>query len=347
MPFVEVSLLISQVAGESVAFKAADLPDLPTEKPTRHRMSEIYVLIVTSGNSALLSRTLQSIADSDLPENFAGVVVVDEKSSPQARHACESAQDRIAVRYEASSLGSKSESLNQSLTSIPTNALVVFSDDDIRFSPQTLKAYAVAAREARSGTFFGGPFVCDYESTPPRSVIPLLPVAVVGWTPQSHAFDPYRDSFLGFNWAAYSGDVQRLGGFDPALGPGSPTGAIGQDINMQRRMREAGMRAQFVEDALVHHYVPASRCSPEWAYQRARRNGLQYGTQRRERSVSDIALSHWKFTLQLFASTATRVLTSPIPASRFHIRARYRQQKALGYFKGFRVESGAASTQVA
>jgi GT2 family glycosyltransferase len=304
---------------------------------TRQRMTEIHVLIVTAGDSPLLSRTLQSIANAEQPANFASVVVVDTRSGSDTRSICQQACPSLRTRYVVSNTDNKSDALNHILATLPSDALVIFSDDDIRFSPQALTAYAKAAEQSPQGMYFGGPFACEYEAAPSPALLSLLPVAAVGWTPHPQAFNPRRDVFLGFNWAAFNSDIQRLGGFDRNWGPGSPTGAIGQDINMQRRLRDAGMRGQFVEDALVHHFVSADRCTTQWAYQRARRNGINYGVARRERSIADIALSHWKFTLQLFANTAARVLTAPIPDSGIHIRARYRQQKALGYFNGFRL----------
>jgi GT2 family glycosyltransferase len=299
-------------------------------------MIEIHVLIVTAGNGSLLSRTLQSIAESEQPTNFASVIVIDTRCDSATRKVCERQSQNIRTQYVASATENKSDALNQALATLPSDSLVIFSDDDIRFTPQTLTAYAKPAACIARGVYFGGPFICDYEAPPPPAMLPLLPVTAVGWTPHPQAFNPRRDTFLGFNWAAFNSDIQSLGGFDRNWGPGSPSGAIGQDINMQRRMRDAGMTGQLVEDALVHHFVSADRCTTQWAYQRARRNGVNYGVARRERSVTDIALSHWKFTLQLFANTAARLLTAPLPDSGIHIRARYRQQKAIGYFKAFR-----------
>jgi GT2 family glycosyltransferase len=310
-------------------------------------MTEMYVLIVTAGDSSLLSRTLQSLAECERPSGFASVVVVDTKSDPATREVCEQRRSSLQTRYLPSRTENKSEALNEALATLPSHSLVIFSDDDIRFTHQTLTAYAQAASQSPDGVYFGGPFVCDYEATPRPAVLQLLPLTAVGWTPHPQAFNPRRDTFIGFNWAAFNSDIQSVGGFDRNWGPGSPTGAIGQDINMQRRMREAGMTGQLVEKALVHHFVSADRCTTEWAYQRARRKGLHYGVARRERSVTDIALSHWKFTLQLFANTAARLLTAPLPDSGIHIRARYRQQKAIGYFKGFRIQPKQVVTHAA
>ena len=70
-----------------------------------------------------------------------------------------------------------------------------------------------------------------------------------------------RPDFLGFNWAASASDLIRMGGFNEERGPG--TVSRGQETDMQERMLKDGMRGRYLPDALVWHYVPRARCSPE------------------------------------------------------------------------------------
>ena len=67
-----------------------------------------------------------------------------------------------------------------------------------------------------------------------------------------------------------------MGGFDPRLGPGAHApgaGAnpTGQERELQLRLLQSGRKPVFVPDARVWHWVPAERCSPEWALERAAR----------------------------------------------------------------------------
>src|SRR5690606_15592913 len=117
--------------------------------------------------------------------------------------------------------------------------LVVFFDDDVRLDPAVLAHYATAAEGLDGGVFFGGSFGVDYEKPPPQWLLPLLPFSARGMDLKS------KDrlwEYLGFNWAAFATDIRGLGGFDPNFGPGSPTGATGQETTMQHQMDEAGMR---------------------------------------------------------------------------------------------------------
>jgi GT2 family glycosyltransferase len=86
--------------------------------------------------------------------------------------------------------------------------------------------------------------------------------------------------FLGFNWAAFAEDLHAVGGFDYRKGPGSPTKSVGQETDMQERLLQAGRHGRYVPGAMVWHYVPRSRCSPDWALERAYRIGVQWGLTR-------------------------------------------------------------------
>jgi len=308
-------------------------------------MNEMHLLIATAGRADLLGSTLRSLAACDIPASLASVIVIENGPACGSELVCRQSYGDLNVRYAWTPEPNKSLALNTALQQIPDHSLIVFSDDDIRFTPKTLVAFEQSAANAAPNKFFGGPFGCDYEVAPPPWILPYLPLSAIGWQPNEEAFDPRSGSFLGFNWAAYCYDIKRLGGFDPNFGPGSPTGATGQESNMQRRMRAAGMTAQLVPDAHVFHFVPANRCSIDWAVHRARRNGISRGVAYRNRSVPEIALNLWGYSIGLLTSTAAKALTRSIPDSRLHFHARYRQQKALGYFSGFRTEPTAVATQ--
>lgn len=310
-------------------------------------MKEMHLLIATAGRADLLGSTLRSIASCEIPASLASVIVIENGPACGSELVCRQSYGDLNVRYMWTSEPNKSRALNTAMEQISDQSLIIFSDDDIRFTPKTLVAFEHAASTAASNKYFGGPFGCDYDVVPPPWILPYLPLSAIGWQPNEATFDACNGSFLGFNWAAYCHDIKRLGGFDPNFGPGSPTDATGQESNMQRRMRAAGMTPQLVPNAHVFHFVPANRCSIDWAVHRARRNGISRGVAYRNRSVAEIALNLWGYSIGLLTSTAAKVLTSPIPDSRLHFHARYRQQKALGYFNGFRAEPTTAMRHAA
>ena len=240
----------------------------------------IVVLVPTHGRPTLLDRTLATIAACDRPAGYAECVVVENGPRVGAEDVvADAARQHPAAgfRYLHYERANKSAALNAALAAVSSESLCVFFDDDIRVEPGALMAYAQAARQ-RSGerAYFGGPFGVDYEDEPPAWVRELLPWSAKGASAESIC---RSDMFLGFNWAAQVGPLLDLGGFDPGAGPGSPTGATGQESDMQRRLRGAGFSAVCAPGAFVWHYVPVSRSGFWWALQRRYKGGVGHGRQ--------------------------------------------------------------------
>ena len=80
--------------------------------------------------------------------------------------------------------------------------------------------------------------------------------------------------FFGANWAAFSRDLIDAGGFDGRFGPGASTGATGQETHMQDLLVRNGVEPVYIHEAVVWHFVPRSRSSPEWALDREYRNTI-------------------------------------------------------------------------
>jgi hypothetical protein len=174
--------------------------------------------------------------------------------------------------------GNKSGALNSVLQELG-DCLVVFFDDDIRVDAEILCHYSRAAGEARTGTFFGGAVLVDYERMPPAWLLNHLPVSARGWQPASAAYAGVvgRLAFLGCNWAAFAADLKAVGGFDRRVGPGGTSGGTGQERAMQIVLCDAGIAPHYLSNAVVWHYVPRSRCSVGWSLQRAYRNAIRVG----------------------------------------------------------------------
>lgn len=236
----------------------------------------MIVVIPTSGRSSLLTRTLRSLARVQQPESFREVRVVENGPPSGAEESVAAMRDCLPITYCYCAQPNKSAALNHAIRDL-SEELVVFFDDDIRVSPSVLMAYQSASQGISSGRFFGGPFGCDYEQEPPGWLLRNLPLSAKGWESEDgHGIGP-TGGFLGFNWAAFACDLKSAGGFDPTLGPGGTSGAVGQESDMQNRLHALGVCSQYVPEAMVWHYVPASRCTRQWALHRIFREGIQQG----------------------------------------------------------------------
>lgn len=307
--------------------------------------SRLIVIIPAVPTSALLGRTLASLAEVPKPACYAHTVVVENAGRGDAESLCaQYASSDLRTRYRFSPPANKSVALNVVLDECDDSDLIVFLDDDVRLNQFLLNAYAAAAERAESGQYFGGPTGVDYERAPPEYVSHKLPASARGW---SRYTDPRQDDdldFLGFNWAAFVGDLKRAGGFDRNRGPGPVTRATGQETDMQRRLRGIGVKPTYVPQAMVWHYVPASRCTPKWAIDRCFRNGLAYGMEMPEQP--GLAGVPWWVLGRLCTTTARTALTVAGP-TRHRFEARSRQSHVLGMIKGLRKSKATRSRHAA
>lgn len=239
-------------------------------------MGNLFTVIATSKRARLLHRTLASLAECHKPTAFSGVFVVENGPDRSAEKTVQHFQGSLNIHYLHTLEANKSKALNHVLERIP-QGLLFFTDDDIRFHPDTLAAYAEAAQLHNTGTFFGGPMGVDYDSEPPDWLKEYLPPSAVGWEmPQNR--QPLGDAlFRGCNWAAFAQDLLAVGGFDPEYGPGSKSGARGQESEIQRRLLQNGVNQIYLPHAVVWHYVPKDRCSTRWALGRAYQHGVESG----------------------------------------------------------------------
>ena len=240
-------------------------------------ISKLVVVMPTHRRPELLARTLRSLASCAKPQAFARTIVVENGGKHGAEEVVRHADSSLKTEYRFYGWNNKSAALNSVLETVK-DCLLVFFDDDIRFATETLCAYARAAEGMDCGRFFGGPTGVDYEEPPPEWLRARLPASARGF-----ALDPPPDVvkwpqfFLGFNWAAFSQDLKRCGGFNAAYGPEGSTVAGGQDSSIQETLCRLGTVGHYLPDAMVWHYVPKERCSPQWAHQRTYRGGISVG----------------------------------------------------------------------
>lgn len=234
----------------------------------------LTILIPTHDRDGLLERTLSSLAACELPASLRRVVLAENGAKLGAEQLVTRFQDRLPLTYRYTDAGNKSRALNEALAEL-TDEFVIFYDDDVRIDPGNPAAYARAAAGQVSGTFFGGRCAVDYVTPPPDWLLRYLPLSAKGWSLGEAPCELMQPHALGCNWAAFAIDLKAAGGFSAQRGPGA--GIRGQEYDMQERLLTAGVRGRYLPDALVWHYVPPQRCSPEWTLQRTLATAAQAG----------------------------------------------------------------------
>lgn len=239
-------------------------------------MIPLVVIIPTHNRLALLARTLDSLlACEPPPERPVRAIVVENGGRFGVEAMVTGKRSWLTLEYAYHEVGNKSSALNAVLQHVD-DALLLFLDDDVRLDPRMLVEYSRAAGAGRSGCFYGGGVLVDYEITPPDWLMEHLPLSARGCRPDS--LDPESmPFFFGANWAAFSADVRAAGGFNPRVGPGGKSMGTGQESAMQAQLKAAGLERVYLRDAVVWHYVPASRSSTAWTLHRRYRDGITQG----------------------------------------------------------------------
>jgi glycosyltransferase involved in cell wall biosynthesis len=182
---------------------------------------------------------------------------------------------RVELRHLLLEDGNKCRALNAALAATRAD-LICFFDDDVLIAEEAIEAYVDAATRYGPGHQFSGPLVPDWEREPPEWLMRYLPPSAKGWyhgNEERYFDEPY---FIGSNWAAFGADILRVGGYDERIGPGSRSGAIGDEMELQQRLLDAGSRGVYLPRASIRHHVPADRCDFRWAVGRQRVEGRTY-----------------------------------------------------------------------
>lgn len=229
----------------------------------------ISIVIATRNRTSLLERTLNSIAACERPETLRRIIVAENGPDKSSKALVESFQSRLPIEYRHDPEATKCGSLNRAIAGLD-NELVILFDDDVRLHPDTLTAYAEAADGREKGAFFGGCCLVDYEEAPEPWLHRYLPYSAKGWSMGPVQCEIFKPRALGFNWAVFTTDLRAVGCFDERCGPG--TGANSDEVVVQEKLFQNGVKGYFLPTAIAWHYVPRDRCSPEWVLNRNRQN---------------------------------------------------------------------------
>jgi GT2 family glycosyltransferase len=297
----------------------------------------LYVVIPTSGRPELLRRALASLTECRKPCIYRAVFVVENGRISGSKKVVESFTDSLNARYFYSSASGRSGALNWGSRQVPDDSIILFTDDDVRFDPGVLTAYATAAQGKNEGEFYGGPFYPDYEAAPPEWLKKYLPLSAKG------IGEDVRGNFtrvpgVGFNLAVFSNDFKKYGGYHPAFGTGSDSGAFGGESFLRRKLLSHGVKGVYVPEAAVWHYVPRKRCSQKWALGQSHARGARNAMMDYDPGTTPVFLGYprklWtEWVRWLLNSLRTRIL--PV-SHETRFQGRFQLSYLSGYFQGYR-----------
>lgn len=224
----------------------------------------ISVLIATYNRAALLRSTLDAIVRQEDPGCAFEVIVADNASTDDTPTVVQTIarQTSVPVRYVREEKPGKSHALN-TIISLAHGDLLVLTDDDVLPSPGWLCAYVDVFRTSEVD-FAAGRIVPLWEAQPPHWLSPALYGVLAvpdGGSTRVRLSGAPNDTIMpiGANMAIRRSVVERVGGWNPALGKLDGTLRTGEDHEFALKMFDAGLVGVYEPRAEVAHRVPADR----------------------------------------------------------------------------------------
>ena len=233
----------------------------------------IFVLIPTSRKFNQINNMINSLVSGQEVGRKVIVILIENGPKKDIEENIESlSEGYLNFRYIYAPDAGKSNALNYAIKSIVSeNSLLIMPDDDVIFNPLWLKNIIDQACRYGNGHFFGGSMSVQYEVVPNPFIKQLLPRSAIGVSDQFYIENP-NYLFFGCNWAAFSDDIIKAGYFDKRFGPGSTTGATGQETDMQNRLLAQGTRKVLTPNNDVTHFVSSDCINIQWIKHRIKRD---------------------------------------------------------------------------
>jgi GT2 family glycosyltransferase len=301
----------------------------------------LTILICTHNRSALLERTLASLNRARRPINCSvNVLVVANACTDNTAAFLEYYQtqatekDWLPLVWIEEATPGKSHALNRAILELRSD-LAALVDDDHRVDEGYLTSICTAAESHPDVTLFCGRILPDWDGSEPRWVhdtgpyrIYPLPVPRQDQGDTPHPIGPQGAIPGGGNLFLRCQVFERIGGFNPELGPLGHNLGGGEDTDFVLRALNTGEQLLYIPDVKQYHYVDPARLRLAYlirkSFQRSRA-GVQTG-QRHTR----IPLYMWR---KLGAYVFHAVFSVQWAKTRFYLM---RIAAVLGEIRGIR-----------
>jgi GT2 family glycosyltransferase len=255
--FVELAVSGGAVSGSDLAAALDRLAPLTRSAPSASGVP-ISVVICTRDRPDDLRRCLSAVLELDYPEFE--VVVVDSASATAATREVVIASGR--ARYLRVDQPGLSRARNAGVRAA-AHELVAFLDDDVIVDPRWLRGIAAGFATGAdvvcvTGIVASGQLLTRAQRSMDRRLTWARNVEITRFSladpPAAYPLFPFQFGAYGTGagFASRRSTLFELGGFDEALGVGTPTGG-GEDLDWFTRVVLAGHTLLYAPDALVWH----------------------------------------------------------------------------------------------
>jgi len=308
----------------------------------------LTVLICTWNRAGLLRETLDSLAQARVPDGLRWeVLVVDNNSTDDTASVVRDRSQAfpVSLRYVFEPRQGKSWAMNTGIEQ-SQHPLIAFADDDVKVSREWLAAVAAGFRDYPDAAYLGGSVAPIWEAPCPQWFANTGKtlwgtLAILDYGEESFVFEDQRKIPIGANFAVRRATLDRVGGFDPALGRNSSQILLGQELpEFFARVRAAGLLGRYIPTMSVQHHVPARRLNPDYVRRWWYGKGISRARMERLHPVTELGLDLREVpTIAgiprfLFGSAARDAIRWATAWTRGDVGSRLAAETQLYYFGG-------------
>jgi glycosyltransferase involved in cell wall biosynthesis len=201
----------------------------------------------TRGRAEMIGRAVASVLGND-HDSFE-MFVIDQSDDDSTRLALAEFLDDERFHYVHLDRIGLSHAYNVGIQAAAA-PLLAFTDDDCVAPRDWLRTIETTFSRHADVELIYGQTLAAPEMTDQTGVLPALPIGQEEKLSPQHGFRVYG---MGANFALRRSLIDRIGGFDEALGGGGPLRSS-QDFDFQFRAYRAGAVCLLSPDIWVHHY---------------------------------------------------------------------------------------------
>jgi GT2 family glycosyltransferase len=223
---------------------------------------DLTIAICTWNRAALLRGALRSLTRLTIPEGVRwDVLVVDNASPDDTPRAIEELRATLPLRSVVEPNVGLSHARNRVLAEVRSD-WILWTDDDVEVKPDWLAAAVEAIRANPDAAVIGGPIEPLFPEAPDPVVLEAFPELRKGFCGLDYgggmrALRPGED-VTGANMLVRRKWLDGMS-FDPRLGVAGATYRVGEEVDVQRRIRERGGAVVWAPAMRVKHHVDPKR----------------------------------------------------------------------------------------
>jgi hypothetical protein len=235
---------------------------------------EVTIFMATFRRSVILRRTLEGYTALAAPAARWRLVLIDNADDPETRAVAEAFAGRFPLDFVVEPGGGKNRALNRTLAR-GSGELYVFTDDDAIPRPDWLVELVAGVERWPEATMYGGRIDPVW---PAAGAVPRLSDERMGGAFTMTCW-PMEEGPL--TWARVWGPNMAIRPrvfhegvrFNASVGPAGPDFVMGGEVDLTKRLAEAGHTAVFLPRAVVDHQVRPEQLTEPWLARRFYRLG--------------------------------------------------------------------------